>query len=68
MPTTDFLYALQSRVRRAALPLERAHALGDLAFTEMRMGYVDAAEAKLAEIALLGTGNQSASCFFARGI
>lgn len=54
MPTTDYLYSLQSKVRRAAHPLEAAHALGDLAFTEMRMGYVETAEAKLAEIALLG--------------
>ncbi len=54
MPASDYLYALQSKVRRATRPSERAHALGDLAFTEMRMGYVAQAEAKLAEIAQTG--------------
>jgi two-component system, cell cycle response regulator len=54
MPATDYLYALQSKVRRAVMPNELAHAMGDLAFTEMRMGYVAQAEAKLAEIAQAG--------------
>ena len=60
MHTVDYLFSLQSKVRRAASSLERAFALGDLAFTEMRMGKVDDAEQKLAEIALLSKNPSNA--------
>lgn len=60
MHTVDYLFSLQSKVRRAATSVERAFALGDLAFTEMRMGKMDDAEQKLAEIALLSKNPSNA--------
>ncbi len=60
MQPVDYLFSLQSKVRRAATSVERAFALGDLAFTEMRMGKVDDAGQKLAEIALLSKNPSNA--------
>ena len=51
MLATDYLSALQAKVGRATTAIEHAYAFGDLAFTEMRMGKVEMAELKLAEIA-----------------
>jgi diguanylate cyclase (GGDEF)-like protein len=51
MHTSDYLYSLQSKVRRASTPIETAEALADLAFAEMRMGQSSSANAKLAELA-----------------
>ena len=55
MHTIDYLFSLQSKVRRATTPAETADALGELAFTEMRMGQSAEADAKLAQIAALMT-------------
>jgi diguanylate cyclase (GGDEF)-like protein len=60
MHTVDYIFSLQSKVRRASTSVERAFALGDLAFTEMRMGKIDDAEQKLAEIALLSKNPSNA--------
>jgi diguanylate cyclase (GGDEF)-like protein len=60
MHTIDYLFSLQSKVRRATTPTERAFALGTLAFTEMRMGKTEEAEQKLADISSLGKNPENA--------